>query len=146
MILVVFTLFSHSRYALLFLFVLPVTISLATNILMFTFSIILLLKFKKSDVKSQSKDYNFVLYFHLFILMGISWILGIVAEVSRHEVVDYLYTILNASQGLLLTIGTACIGHIGRALRKKVKKLRKPTREGFTSLFTSSKDTQESTT
>ena len=107
------------------LFVVPVVLCLLVNTIAFIMCLVLLLRSRSMSAPAKTdtkQDYNIILYFKLFILMGLTWILGIVSEITKHVSIDYLYTILNASLGLILTIGTLCFGHVARALSRKIRR------------------------
>ena len=99
----------NQRYALLIYFGIPIAICLIANTILFILTAIQLRKaFRNSKAVSKQEQKNFQVYVRLFLLMGITWILGFIAPFIDHVAIQSLFVILNALQGLFLFIAFVC--------------------------------------
>ena len=83
----------------------PVALCLSINITLFSLLTFYLHKaFKISALiqRSHEKKHESIVYFKIFIILGLSWLTGIIAAVVDAEILWYIFTVLNASQGTLL--------------------------------------------
>ena len=104
------------------LFAAPVAISLGANVTFFVLSAVFLSKNSgKATTHTGKTGYSFTLYLKLFVLMGLTWIIGIIAEISRNEILFYIFTVMNASQGIFLTVGSLCSSQSRSTITSKVK-------------------------
>ena len=112
------------RYAMLIYFGVPVAISLLLNTFFFvTTSWNLRRAFKKSV--NPSEDHHFGVYVRLFVIMGITWSFGFISAFTDEFVVDLIFVILNALQGLFLFLSFVC----NRSVRAEIRKKRQKSRE-----------------
>ena len=99
----------NQRYALLMYFGIPIALCLIANIILFILTAIQLRKaFRNSKAVSKQEQKNFQVYIRLCLLMGITWILGFITPFVDHVVLNSLFVILNALQGLFLFIAFVC--------------------------------------
>ena len=93
-----------SRVMQIVTFVVPSVLTILTNITLFIFVVI---KIKKASIKSaglnQERNY-FEIYARLSTLTGFTWIVGFILLLIQNEILEYLFILLNASQGLFIMI------------------------------------------
>ncbi len=108
------------RYAMLVFFGAPVMISLLFNAIVYVLTVISLRRaFKSSSIATTASDHHFAVYVRLFILMGITWVLGILSAFTDSVVIDIIFVVLNALQGLFLFISFVCSKVVLSEIRKK---------------------------
>ena len=113
----------NQRYALLIYFGIPIALCLIANTILFILTAIQLRKaFRNSNAVSKQEQKNFQVYVRLFLLMGITWILGFIAPFIDHVVIQSLFVILNALQGLFLFIAFVCRKNVWDYLTMKSPK------------------------
>ena len=86
-------------------FVFPVSFFVAMNMIFFLLTTMTLRKtFQSTNNVHQSTDKNkkYQVHFKLFILMGLMWIIGIIAPWANTPAVWLLFVILNSSQGVFI--------------------------------------------
>ena len=99
----------NRRYALLMYFGVPIALCLIVNITLFILTSIQLRKaFLNSKAVSKQEQRNFQVYVRLFVLLGITWVIGFISPFIDHIVIHSLFVILNALQGLFLFIAFVC--------------------------------------
>ena len=93
------------KLPLILFFFVPFFISVASNIAFFLLTVrFLKTSFKESDVlrKSKTSQHPWQVYVKLFIIMGLTWLVGCVAIWVDSIVAWFLFVILNASQGIFV--------------------------------------------
>ncbi|CAH1775339.1 unnamed protein product, partial [Owenia fusiformis] len=86
----------------------PLACVILFNIVMFTMTIIALIKsWKQSNLARNDDGYHFDVYFKLFVIMGFTWIFGFIGPFV-HEAFMYVFIVLNASQGVFLSVVSVC--------------------------------------
>lgn len=112
-----------SRRALLIFFVAPVLTIVVLNAFMFACSACIIVGTTQSSPihqpRSKSKR-NFKLYLRLALIMGLSWIFGIVAGQVDIEPLWYVFVLLNALQGLFIFLSFTCTEKVRVYIRDKV--------------------------
>ncbi|CAH1264748.1 ADGRL2 [Branchiostoma lanceolatum] len=84
----------------------PVFCSLLVNAALVTFVLLAIRKsFQIADAaNSRSQSSKAWVYLRISFLTGITWLLGFIYPYVNSRVIDYIFIVLNASQGLLLTV------------------------------------------
>ncbi|XP_066284166.1 uncharacterized protein [Branchiostoma lanceolatum] len=84
----------------------PVLCALLVNTVLTTFVLLTIRKsFQIADAaKSRSNISKAWVYLRISFLTGFTWILGFIYPYVNSRVLDYIFIVLNASQGLLLTV------------------------------------------
>lgn len=62
---------------------------------------------KQTDESNKNEKKRFLLFLKLFILTGMSWILGLVSSFSKNSFIWYVYVFLNSLQGLFILFAYA---------------------------------------
>uniref|UniRef100_T1IQX9 G-protein coupled receptors family 2 profile 2 domain-containing protein n=1 Tax=Strigamia maritima TaxID=126957 RepID=T1IQX9_STRMM len=108
--------FSHRRALLLF-FVVPVVTVILINVVLFSLSAYMILATTKNAPKlnSTKSQRNFRLYLRLALLMGLTWLMGIIAALSDFEVFWYIFVCLNTLQGLFIFFAFTCTKKVMRS-------------------------------
>ncbi|XP_048759211.2 G-protein coupled receptor Mth-like [Ostrea edulis] len=124
--------FLLSPLALLLTFIIPTTIQIIFNIVMFSVTF----HYIRNTPKVQSSQHRneFSIFLKLFLLTGISWILMIVDGFFEISPFTFLATVVNGSQGLFLFISYICNKKVRCALKKKLFK--SPLKEASSSMST----------
>lgn len=102
--------FGH-RKALLVFFAAPLMAIMVINIVLFILSARIIAETTQSTAKMTTcspQHHQFKLYMRLALLMGVSWISGIVAGYLQLEVIWYIFVLFNTLQGVLLFLGFTC--------------------------------------
>ncbi|GAB6025737.1 hypothetical protein CHUAL_011720 [Chamberlinius hualienensis] len=100
-----------SRRALQIFFVTPITIIILINMLMFILSARIIVSTTRNSAilhPSSKARRNFQLYLRLALIMGLTWVFGIVAGQVDKEPIWYVFVILNALQGLFIFVSFTC--------------------------------------
>ncbi|XP_066264242.1 uncharacterized protein [Branchiostoma lanceolatum] len=84
----------------------PVLCALLVNAFLVNFVLLAIRKsFKIADVaNSRSQSSKAWVYLRISFLTGFTWILGFIYPYTNSRAVEYIFIVLNASQGLLLTL------------------------------------------
>ena len=85
-------------------FLLPLSVLLVGNIALFVVVVFKIYRIKEA-IENTKKERNFLLiYARLSSLTGITWIIGVFQVLIKHEILEYLFIIFNASQGVFIMI------------------------------------------
>lgn len=71
------------------------------------------------DQSKQNVRLNYILYVRLGLMMGLTWIISIIALISNSEVVWFIFDLLNSLQGLFLFLLFTCTRKVLKDLRSK---------------------------
>ncbi len=110
-----------NKYPLIIFFVVPLGVCILINLALFSLTTYNLRTTMKvtAAVSSRSSQGEFLTYLKLFVLMGITWIVGFVAPFIPHDSVWYIFIVLNASQGVFIFVANVCnkkvFTHIGKS-------------------------------
>lgn len=99
------------RKALLVFFASPLTAIMVVNIVLFIMSARIIAETTQSTAKMTScspHQDQFKLYMRLALLMGLTWITGIVAAYLQLEPIWYVFVLLNTLQGLFIFLAFTC--------------------------------------
>ena len=111
------------RYAMLLYFVLPIAISILVNIILYILTSVNLHKaFRSGTHINKNQRYPFGVYVRLFILMGFTWIFGLISTFTDAKIINYIYAISASFQGLFFLISSVCNKRVLREIRKKTKR------------------------
>ena len=119
----------NQRYALMVYFAVPVALLTILTTIFFIMTVVYLRRTISSSARSSSdkESHQIWIYFRLYVLMGISWIIGFVAAFVGHDALWIIFIILNASQGILIFISFV----LNRKVVDEIRKLgKRPTRSG----------------
>ncbi|KAI8496471.1 hypothetical protein Bbelb_257700 [Branchiostoma belcheri] len=92
----------------------PVLCALLVNVVLVTFVLVAIRKaFEIADAaKSRSDISKAWVYVRISFMMGFTWILGFIYPYVNSPAVQYIFIVLNASQGLLLTVLMTLTGEV----------------------------------
>ena len=100
-------------------FLLPLSVLLVSNIALFVVVVFKINRIKEAIEKTK-KERNFLLiYARLSSLTGITWIIGLFQVLIEHDIFEYLFIILNASQGVFIMVAFVVNKPIGSLLCPK---------------------------
>ncbi|GFT95653.1 probable G-protein coupled receptor Mth-like 3 [Nephila pilipes] len=113
----------NSKKGLLIFFVSPATILLIANIVLFGITAFHFRKVSRQTkmVNNFSDKVRYFLYLKLAVVLGLTWILGLVAGITRMDVFWYPFIILNGLQGALIFIAFTIKKNILNMLAIKLK-------------------------
>nr|XP_045589704.1 uncharacterized protein LOC123751662 [Procambarus clarkii] len=131
------------RKALIVFFAAPLFVIMAVNVVFFLFTSYTIGASREPTLRSscpQNKK-QFLLYVRLAVLMGLSWITGIVAGYLQLEAVWYVFVVLNTLQGVFIFLTFTCRSKVWLAVQELCFKEAKshsgtsmtPPRPGLTS-------------
>ena len=94
-----------SAIMLLITFIVPSAITIAVNITLFSYVVFSINKIRTSSATLNKEERNyFAVYGRLSSLTGLTWIFGYLFLLLKHEILEYLFIVLNASQGVFIMI------------------------------------------
>ena len=101
-----------NKMALLIYFAVPFAGIMGLNMFLFVFSACMVFDTTRSTSKMTtnpcSPQTNFYLYLRLAVIMGLTWIIGLVAGFVDKEPVWYVFIVLNTLQGLFIFVAFTC--------------------------------------
>jgi hypothetical protein len=110
-----------SRQALFMFFGVPVSVVLATNFCFFVSSAYMICANRMSSSKKSSvTNSNCRLFARLSLLMGLTWVVGFIADYLDLEAVWFIYVALNAFQGLFIFLAFTLNKKVRGGYRKQV--------------------------
>ena len=85
-------------------FLIPVAVTLTVNLLLFAYVVLRISKTSSSSANlSQERNY-FLIYVRLSTLTGLTWIFGFLRLFLILDILEYIFIILNAGQGIFIMI------------------------------------------
>ncbi|XP_019637961.1 PREDICTED: uncharacterized protein LOC109480250 [Branchiostoma belcheri] len=92
----------------------PVFCALLVNVVLVTSALVAIRKsFEIANAAmSRSQSSKAWVYLRISFLMGLTWILGFIYPYVNSRVVEYIFIVLNASQGLLMTVTMTMTGDV----------------------------------
>ena len=112
-------------FGLLYFYIMPVVSVLIFSLLCFL-TALYRIEMTRRDTAMATKDRNdrdnYLIYFKLFLILGLTWILGIISSNVNVIVLSYTNSVINGLQGLFLTLCCLCNKRVfnmikGRQLR-----------------------------
>ena len=85
-------------------FVLPVVATVSANIVFFSVVVLKLYKISREFIHLQQERSYLAIYARLSTLTGLTWVFGFLQILLHNDVLEYLFIILNASQGVFIMI------------------------------------------
>ncbi|GFS90183.1 g-protein coupled receptor Mth2 [Nephila pilipes] len=73
-----------------------------------------------SDHQNQTAKLNFILYVRLGLMMGVTWLIGIIATFSNIRTLWFIFDLLNSLQGLFIFLLFTCSRKVFKHFREKV--------------------------
>ncbi|GFQ77329.1 g-protein coupled receptor Mth2 [Trichonephila clavata] len=112
------------RRALLVFFALPLFLIMFFNVVLFACSSRMILMTTQTSAKQQNQAQrrNFKLYLRLALLMGLTWIIGVIAAYADVQVLWYIFILFNTLQGLFIFIAFTCSTKVRKYLKDKLYK------------------------
>jgi len=129
------------RLSLVIYFIVPFSLIITLNILFFLSSSCVIWENNRCPAKitTSGPKTNFHLYLKLGVLMGLTWVAGLVAGGLDQEWVWYVFLVLNSLQGLFILCMFTCSKKVVRSLRERLCACSPGTKEPL-----SSRESQES--
>jgi len=111
-----------SRTALLIYFVAPFSLIMMMNVVFFTSSSCVVWESSRSTAKitATGPRISFFLYLRLALLMGLTWISGLVAGLVDLEPVWYVFLVLNTLQGLFILLFFTCSKKVVNSVKERL--------------------------
>ncbi|XP_069683896.1 uncharacterized protein [Periplaneta americana] len=109
----------HNRDALLVFVVAPLGVVMSLNVAAFSWSAHLVFSTKTKLQATSTARTDFRLYVRLALIMGLTWITGLVAGVAGLTSVWYVFVFLNTLQGLFIFVAFSCNKKVWKELRRK---------------------------
>ncbi|XP_069692370.1 uncharacterized protein [Periplaneta americana] len=108
-----------NTYSLLIFGVAPLLVVMVLNVIFFAWSAYLVYTSAKELRHNSTTHQDFRLYARLALIMGLTWIIGLIAGYVDSEVVWYLFILFNTLQGLFIFCAFTCTKKIWNALSKE---------------------------
>lgn len=117
--------------ALLVFFGLPLCAIMSLNFVFFGCSACMIYSSQSMTVYSAGTDTlkNFKLFLRLAVIMGLTWITGLIGGALDNEFVWVIFIVLNTLQGLFVFVGFSCRRRVLKALKEKHRR-RRARRDG----------------
>lgn len=108
------------KLGLLVFFATPLALIVTLNIFFFTMTVANICLVKRTSARRLGPDYRnqFAIYIKLFLVMGLTWVLGFLSAFVPHPVTTYLYITLNTLQGLFIGVSFVCTWKVLHLLRE----------------------------
>ncbi|XP_064598816.1 uncharacterized protein LOC135465507 [Liolophura sinensis] len=95
--------FLHSPLAIGVFFIGPLGLILVLNAIFFTKTILVIRSVPDmTEASNKSKKQHVFVYIKLSLLFGFTWIFGILAAILQSTVLEYVFTVLTGSQGVMI--------------------------------------------
>lgn len=140
-----------NKRGLVIFFIFPVMLLILANLVLFTLTVRSILKQKRAAQFAIEKNQTysafspalqatlarnqhhirFILYFKLAVIMGLGWLLGVVAGLAELPVLWYPFIVLNALQGAFIFITFDCKLKIYYMVYKRITKRPHPSDNSF---------------
>ncbi|XP_074649509.1 uncharacterized protein LOC141904754 [Tubulanus polymorphus] len=105
------------------LFILPVSVLVAANMVMYTLTVYGICKASKAaSIAKKSDKINILLYIKLSVILGGTWIFAFLWIVTRNVGLKYLFIVFNSLQGVFIFIAFICRRKVVRLLREQFTK------------------------
>ncbi|XP_074647958.1 uncharacterized protein LOC141903647 [Tubulanus polymorphus] len=105
------------------LFILPVSVLVAANMVMYTLTVYGICKASKAaSIAKKSDKINILLYIKLSVILGGTWIFAFLWIVTRNVGLKYLFIVFNSLQGVFIFIAFICRRKVVRLLREQLTK------------------------
>jgi hypothetical protein len=114
------------RIYMIVTFVLPIAAIIAANVVILLMAVMSIHRTKRatqSTVGRKSKG-EFFIYTRLAFLMGLTWIFGFIAMFAHNDVIWYIFTLLNTSQGVFIGMSFGCNTRVRMFYEKRADKKR----------------------
>ncbi|XP_022110632.1 uncharacterized protein LOC110990104 [Acanthaster planci] len=115
------------KHAVVIAFVAPIACCLVANIIMFAWtvrsvhaSLVAAALVHTRQSKAKEKIREFGIYLKISGVMGFTWIFGCLANRINHEVLWYLFVVLNSLQGVFIFLSFGCNRRIRDLWREKL--------------------------
>lgn len=90
----------------------------------------------KDDQKSLYKR-RYLMYFRLSVIMGITWIVGVLANIANVDWLWYVFVLLTTFQGFFIFIAFTCCKKVKKYFREKYFGGRRSSELSLTPTFVS---------
>ena len=112
-----------SSVSIIIFFIAPICASISVNIIMFAIILYSIQSAKiKSTVRTNSRNRAYtVVYFKLSIILGFTWVVGVIAAFVSVGWLWYVHIVLNGLQGLSLFICSVVNARAVRLMREKTQ-------------------------
>ncbi|XP_035226179.1 G-protein coupled receptor Mth2-like [Stegodyphus dumicola] len=112
------------RKALLIFFAVPLCVVMLLNAIFFldVTYVISRATLKTSQSHEATLKKRFFMFMRLALIMGLTWIVGLIAGYADNEIMWYLFVILNTLQGLFIFVVFSCSSKVRVFCCKKYKK------------------------
>ncbi|XP_071041934.1 probable G-protein coupled receptor Mth-like 3 [Parasteatoda tepidariorum] len=120
------------KKSLLTFFAIPMCIITCLNFVMFGISAFLIFTNRmKSSHESQRSHLkkNHLLYFRLTVIMGVTWITGVLAPLIHVLWLWYVFAALNTFQGLFIFLAFTCSPKVKKFIKDKLFGARRPSQQ-----------------
>ncbi|KAK3597398.1 hypothetical protein CHS0354_040125 [Potamilus streckersoni] len=135
-----------SQKAVIIFFLAPIIISVLINIVLLGMTIFFIERAKKMTqrVRSRKDRVYCMVYFKLTVILGLSWVVGIIAVFVDIPELWYVHIIFNGLQGLSIFICFVLNARFQRAMRKEPSEMKFSTKVVSTATFQTHVDTDQS--
>ena len=126
--------FISSSFLHLITFIVPSAIIISANIILFAYVVFKLNRTSANSMKVRQERNYFKAYARLSSLTGLTWIFGYLLILLQNEILEYLFIICNASQGVFIMVAFV-FNHRTYVMLCKSKRLSRTSAQG-TEVFT----------
>ncbi|KAH3753024.1 hypothetical protein DPMN_187653 [Dreissena polymorpha] len=105
--------------SILFFVAIPISIVMVVNLVMYISVIVKIMRLPEMGENNSREKNNLKIFVKLSTITGLTWIFGIVYELTDVELFSLLFILFNASQGVLIMFSFVINKRVAGLLRKK---------------------------
>ncbi|CAL1283302.1 unnamed protein product [Larinioides sclopetarius] len=125
----------RSKVSLLAFFAGPLFALIGVNFLLFGVTAYNIFSNRMKTGDSSNRAYlkkNYLTYLRLAVIMGVTWITGLIAPMLNVVWLWYLFAILNAFQGVFIFIAFTCTNKVKKYFKSNLLNIRRPSEQTLT--------------
>mgnify|MGYP000001707210 CR=1 FL=1 len=107
----------------LFTFALPTGLIVVTNLGLFTYVIVSIANTPAVQKNVQNERSDLIVFAKLSTITGITWVFGIMNVFLNSSVLDYLFSVLNASQGVFIFLAFVVNRRVSSNFKERMSRL-----------------------
>ncbi|KAH3695930.1 hypothetical protein DPMN_083389 [Dreissena polymorpha] len=105
--------------SILFFVAIPISVVMVVNLVMYISVIVKIMRLPEMGESKSRERNNLKIFVKLSTITGLTWIFGIVYELTDVELFGFLFTLFNASQGILIMFSFVINKRVASLICKK---------------------------
>ena len=116
--------FITEHYMIAYMFAIPVGLAIVSNMVMFIIVVVKICRTPTVKSDTQHTRNVFAVYAKLSTITGITWLFGFIYTFTKIEALEYIFIIVNATQGLFIFLAFVCNRRVFRMYSYKFSHLK----------------------